>query len=184
MSEKYKIRDQDRIYFITFAVIYWIDVFTKSKYRKIVIESLKHCQKEKGLSIHAWCIMSNHLHLVVGRKKDIKIEDIIRDFKKYTSVRICRSIEANENERRRSWMLDLFSKAASESGKHVKYVFWQNQYHPIELDTNELMDQKLEYVHNNPVKAEIVDKAEEYLFSSARDYYKNEKGPIEIDFIS
>ena len=80
-------------------------------------------------------------------------------------------------------MLELFSQAAAESKKHVKYMFWQNDYHPIELSSNEMLDQKLEYIHNNPVEAGIVDKAEEYVYSSAGDYYGNGKGLSDIKFI-
>lgn len=183
MSEKYKISDQDRLHFITFAVIHWIDVFNRKEYRDIIIDSLKFCQKEKGLVVSGWCLMSNHIHLIVGREKDHNIEHIIRDFKKYTSVHICRAIESKTGERRSQWMLDLFRKAAVESKKHQKYMFWQNQYHPIELDTNEMLDQKLEYVHNNPVKAGIVERPEDYPYSSARDYYTDQKGQIDIRFI-
>lgn len=183
MSEKYKISNQDKLHFITFAVVYWVDVFTRQQYREIVIDSLKFCQKEKGLVVSAWCLMSNHIHLIIGTKGDNNIEDIVRDFKKFTSVHICRAIEDNYRESRRQWMLDLFRKAAHESGKHQKYQFWQNQYHPIILDTNEVLDQKLEYVHDNPVRAGIVDTPEEYLYSSARDYYTNKKGLIELQFI-
>ena len=92
MSGKYKIRDQNRLYFVTFAVIEWIDVFTRQEYRDLLLDSLRYGQKEKGLEIYAWCIMSNHIHLIVGKEKEAKIEEIVRDFKKFTSVKICRAI--------------------------------------------------------------------------------------------
>ena len=183
MSEKYKILDQDQLYFITFAVNGWIDVFSRQLYKDLAVNSLRHCQKEKGLELYAWCIMTNHLHLIVGREGKVNIEDIVRDFKKFTSVQICRSIEENPKESRKKWMLELFKKAAQESNKHQKYKFWQNQYHPIELNTNQMMQQKLDYIHDNPVEAGIVDKAEAYLYSSARDYYTNEKGLLDVKFI-
>jgi len=83
VSGKYKIRDQDKIYFVTFSVVQWIDVFTRSVYKEILIENLKYCQGNKGLEIYAWCLMSNHIHLIVGRDGQEKIHDIIRDFKKF-----------------------------------------------------------------------------------------------------
>jgi len=183
LSEKYKIRDQDKLYFVTVAVVYWVDVFTRNIYKDLIVESLAYCQKEKGLEIYGWCIMSNHLHLIIGRSRDIKMEDIIRDFKKYTSMQICKAIEENMLESRKRWMLKLFSNAADKSKKHVKYKFWQNEYHPIELNTNNMMDQKLAYLHNNPVKAGIVDEPAAYTYSSARDYSTNEKGLLNIKFI-
>ncbi len=159
-----------------------VDVFTRQQYKDIVVDSLKFCQKEKGLIVHAWCLMTNHIHLIVGRKKEDKIESIIRDFKKYTSVHICRAIESNNAESRKFWMLKRFQQAAFESKKHQKYKFWQNEYHPVELFSNEVMDQKLEYVHDNPVKEGIVEKPEDYLYSSARDYC-GVKGLVEIEFM-
>ena len=127
--------------------------------------------------------MTNHVHLIVGKEEEDNMEDIIRDMKKFTSVHICKAIESNSTESRREWMLELFKRAALESGKHTKYMFWQNDYHPVELSTNLLLRQRLDYIHNNPVVAGIVDKAEEYLYSSARDYYGTGKGLLDILFI-
>jgi putative transposase len=181
MSEKYKVLDQTRPYYVTFATEGWVDVFTRANYRDIVLDSLRHCQKEKGLIIYAWCLMTNHLHMIVGTKGEFKIEDIIRDFKKYTSVHICRAIEENSFESRKHWMLNIFGTAADESSKHRKYKFWQNEYHPVELFSNSVIDQKVNYIHENPVKEFIVDKAEDYLYSSARNYV-GFKGLLEVEF--
>jgi len=182
MSEKYKVRDQSKLYFVTFAVGYWIDVFTRPEYKEILVSSLIHCQENKGLEIYGWCIMSNHVHLIVGTNGKNKIEDTIRDFKKYTSVHVCKAIESNVQESRREWMLWMFSRLASKSKKHTKYSFWQNEYHPIELSTNEMMNQKLNYIHENPVKEGIVYNAEDYMYSSAIDYAGG-KGKIDVSFI-
>lgn len=182
MSEKYKVRDQSKLYFITFATIGWVDVFTRYQYCDILLESLRFCQKEKGLEVYAWCIMSNHVHLIVGSSAKNRLEDIVRDFKKYTSVHICRAIEANRQESRSEWMLSVFREAATQSSKHQKYMFWQNQYHPIELSGNKMMDQKLNYIHNNPVKARMVYEPEDYVYSSAVDYAGG-TGLLDIMFI-
>ncbi|MBL7762206.1 MAG: transposase, partial [Chitinophagaceae bacterium] len=100
MSEGgYKIRNQAAAHFITFAVVEWIDVFTRKDYRDIVLESIKYCQAKKGLILHAWCIMSNHLHLVVAAKENY-LSDVLRDFKKFTSKQIMNAIEENKHESR------------------------------------------------------------------------------------
>ena len=125
--------------------------------------------------------MTNHLHMIIGRNRVYRIDEIIRDFKKYTSVHICRAIEGNVSESRRRWMLNIFGCAANESNKHQRYKFWQNEYHPIELSSNAVVDQKLMYIHENPVKEEIVENPEDYLYSSARDY-AGRKGLLEIAF--
>ena len=96
----YKIRNQAAIHFLTFAVVEWVDVFTRKEYRDIVLNSLKHCQDEKDLLLHCWCIMSNHVHLIASAKNN-DLSDILRDFKKFTSKQIIAAIEANRHESRK-----------------------------------------------------------------------------------
>ncbi|NJN28034.1 MAG: hypothetical protein HC819_19715 [Cyclobacteriaceae bacterium] len=81
MSEKYKVRDQDKLYFITFATVYRLDLFTRVEYKNILTDSLKHCQENKGLELYAWVIMTNHVHLMARSAKGFLLEDIIRDYK-------------------------------------------------------------------------------------------------------
>jgi len=83
MSERgYKIRNQEGLHFITFAVVDWVDVFTRKQYREILIESLDYCCKEKGLRLFAWVIMSNHVHFIVSAQEGFILSDILRDYKK------------------------------------------------------------------------------------------------------
>jgi putative transposase len=113
--------------------------------------------------------MSNHIRRAIGSEGQYKIE-IIRDFKKYTSVKIVRAIENNSRESRRELMLEVFRKEAEKSKKHLKYKFWQSEYHPVELTDNNRMEKCLDYIHENPVKAGIVLNAEDYVYSSANSY--------------
>lgn len=182
MSEKYKIRDQEKVYFITFSVVQWIDVFTRSEYKDLLITSLDFCIQKKGLEIYSWCIMSNHLHLIVGRCGESKIEEIVRDFKKYSSVALIKAIENNPTESRREWLLWIFRELAKRSSKHQKYCFWQNEYHPIELSDSLMMQQKLDYIHTNPVEAGLVEEPEHWRYSSAVDYTGG-KGLLSIRFV-
>ena len=76
MSSKYKFQDQRKLYFVSFSVVNWIDVFTRKYYRDIFLESLRFCQENKGLEIYAWCIMSNHVHLIIGTSQ-MPMQDII-----------------------------------------------------------------------------------------------------------
>ena len=80
MSSKYKFRDQDELYFVTFAVVCWIDLFTRNVYKDIMLNSWQHCQNKKGMELHRWCIMSSHIHMIIGSQND-KLEDIMRDMK-------------------------------------------------------------------------------------------------------
>src|SRR5688500_6948224 len=103
----YKIINKEAIHFLTFAVVEWVDVFTRKEYKDILIESLKHCQKEKGLVIYAWCIMTNHVHLAVAAKNQ-DLSDILRDFKKFTAKQVIKAIVESKMESRKDWMLLLF----------------------------------------------------------------------------
>src|SRR5687767_2191039 len=105
MSRKYKIRNQEGIYFVTFTVIDWIDVFIRDEYRIIVIDSIKYCQREKGLEVYAYCFMTSHIHMIIGTKGINRIEFIIRDLKSFTSRHIRKALEASECESRKEWML-------------------------------------------------------------------------------
>ena len=87
----YKIRNQLAIHFITFAVVNWIDAFTRIEYKNIVIDSLKYCRKEKGLNIHCWVIMTNHVHFIFSANEGFELSNILRDFKKHTSDKIIKS---------------------------------------------------------------------------------------------
>lgn len=169
MSRKYKIHDQSYPYFITSTVIKWIDIFTRRKYRDVIIESLDYCRKEKGLLIYAYCIMTNHIHLIVGSRQK-KIENIIRDFKSFTSSELRKILENEVKESRKEWMLKMMYRAGISKSGNNDFQFWQYNFHPIELNSNRLIDQKIEYIHQNPVKAGFVDKPEDYLYSSAKNY--------------
>ena len=169
----YKIRNKEGIHFVTFAVTEWVDVFTRQEYRDIVLNSIWHCQKEKGLVLYAWCLMSNHIHLIVSAI-NYEASDILRDFKKYTSKKIITAIQENPGESRKEWMLKIFESAGTHNSRNTNYQFWRQDNQPKELYSENFIQQKLNYILNNPVEAGIVDKAEEYLYSSARDYY-NEK---------
>jgi len=184
MSEgEYKIRNQAAIHFITFAVVEWVDVFTRKDYRDIILESIKYCQTEKGLLLHCWCIMSNHLHLIVSAKNN-DLSDILRDFKKFTSKQIIAAIETNQHESRRDWMLNIFREQGEKKSWNKTYQFWRQDNQPQELYSPAFIFQKINYIHNNPVEAGIVEKPEHYLYSSAKDYFQTRKcGLLDLVFL-
>ena len=181
MSEKYKFYDKEDLYFVTFTVINWIDVFTRNVYRDVLLDSWQYCIKEKGLVIHAWCIMTNHVHMIISSSGD-ELSHIIRDMKSYTSTTIGKLIAENNEESRKRWMLQMMKQRGKQNINNKNFQFWQQHNHPILLDSNYLMEQKLDYIHNNPVKAGFVEHPEDYLYSSARDYC-GDRGLIEIVLI-
>ena len=168
------------LYFTTTTVVDWIDVFTRPIYKQIIIDSLTYCQKEKGLDIYAWVLMTNHLHMVVGVQDDkYNISDILRDFKKFTSKKIMACIEENPEESRKVWMLDRFWFVGNNNKKIKNLKFWQDGNNIEQIYSYEFFQQKVNYIHNNPVKQEIVEKPEDYLYSSARNYV-DLKGLLEV----
>ena len=92
MSRNYKFHNPEGLYFISFAVVGWLDVFTRNEYKDLFLESLQFCQKNKGLEVHAWCFMTNHIHLVFRSIKGQKPELLIGDLKRFTSQSIVKSI--------------------------------------------------------------------------------------------
>ena len=100
MSRKYKFLDQEKPYFVSFAVVHWIDLFIRNEYKDILLDSLSFCQREKGLIVYAWCIMTSHVHLIIGTRKN-PMQDILRDFKGFTSRKLRLAIEDNPTESRR-----------------------------------------------------------------------------------
>ena len=158
------------LYFTTSTVVDWMDAFTRPLYKHIVVDSLEYCQKNKGLDIYAWVLMSNHLHMIVGIEGGIAIGDVLRDFKKYTSKSIIKAILENPQESRKEWLMDRFGFRAANDKKITGFKFWQDGNHVEHIESYDFYKQKLEYIHQNPVKQEIVERAEDYLYSSARNY--------------
>lgn len=182
MGRKYAIRDNQQLYFVTFTVVHWIDIFIREEYRRIIYDSIRYCQANKGLDVYGYCIMTSHMHMIIGTEAGV-LSDIIRDFKSFTSRHIRKEIEGNMQESRRDWILNLLYQAGSQNERNNDFQFWQQHSHPIELDTNEILQQRLDYIHKNPVEQGLVEKEEEWLHSSAGDYYGVRKGEIELIFV-
>ena len=179
MGFKYRITN-DEIYFITITVVDWIDVFTRKELSEEILMSLKYCQQRKGLKIYAWCIMPSHLHLVVSVEQgENSLSDVMRDFKKFTSKKIVELV-GQIAESRRDWLLRHFEYAGKYNPKIQGYQFWQEGLHPIELTTTKFIEQKINYIHQNPVEAGIVYRAEDYVLSSAAEYAGEVTGLLDV----
>ncbi|MCJ8211703.1 transposase [Mucilaginibacter sp. RS28] len=173
MSELRKA-STDRPYFITLTVVGWIDIFTRDVYCRQIIESLDYCRKNKGLKIYAYCIMSSHIHLIISHDES-KLPSVLRDFKSFTAKRILELVN-DVQESRREWLLYLFRYFANNKKQNSEHVFWQKTSYSIELITPLVFDQKLDYIHHNPVKAMVVSEATSYVYSSA-----NPDSPLIVD---
>ncbi len=170
MSRKFKIRSAEYPYFVTLTVVGWVDLFTRSEFIQIIIESLLYCRKHKGLLIYAYCIMPSHIHLILGTK-NLKLSDTIRDFKRFTSSRI--RIELFGKclyESRKDWLKTIFQNIGLQNNNNYGWQLWMQHNHPIELYNDKLVHQKINYIHYNPVAAGYVEKPEHWLWSSARNF--------------
>ena len=170
MSNRYKFWNPDGIYFISFSVVQWADVFVRNLYKDILVDSIIHCQKEKGLVVHAYVIMTSHVHMIISKNASWSLEDIMRDMKKFTSFKIIGAIMENPQESRKEWLLKIFEENGKRNSNNTNYQFWQQDNHPVELTDNNMIDQRLDYLHNNPVEAGFVRLPEDYVYSSALDY--------------
>ena len=181
MSQGYQIYNQHSLYYLTFQVVMWVDIFTRKAYKDIIVDSLKYCQQNKGLEIYAFVIMTNHIHLIVRSKETHRLSDTIRDFKKFTANQLLAQIK-EPTESRRDWILKRFEFAAKSHVRNSEYQVWTHENHAIELFSHSVTQQKLDYIHENPIRAGIVNKAEEYIYSSAANY-AGLKGVIEVDLL-
>jgi putative transposase len=164
MSEKYKTYPGG-LFFVTLTVVGWIDVFTRREYADEIIRNLNYCIENKGLKVYAFCIMPSHLHMVAYSENSLS--DTLREFKSYTAKKIINLIENNTQESRKEWLLYLFRYYGKYNKHNAEHQFWQQHNHPIDLITAKFIDQKIDYIHDNPVNAGLVTEAHCYVFSSA-----------------
>ena len=169
MSDRYRIYDQNGTYFITMTIVGWIDIFTRKEQKLLMVNSLKHCQQNKGLQIYGWCLMPSHLHLICCAMGEEGMSDILRDFKKFTSKAIVKLIQ-EEPESRQDWILKQFNDACKPRKREQQYKVWQDTNQAKIIYTSKFFYEKLNYIHNNPVDEMLVGHPEEYMFSSARNY--------------
>ena len=154
------------LFFMTLTVVGWLDVFTRPLYVNEIVKSLQFCQEKKGLELYAYVIMTNHIHLVATRTTG-EIADVLRDFKSFTAKQLLKSVLENPNESRKEWMKMVFEYHNTSTKENEKYAFWQKTNHPIALWTPSVIQEKINYIHQNPVRAGYVLEPHEWHMSSA-----------------
>ncbi len=166
---------------MSFATVYWLDVFIRDHYSWALMESLDFCRKNKGMEIYAWCIMPSHIHLIF-RAKNNNPGGLLRDFKTYTSKKIQALILDNPQESKKEWMIWMMKRAGAKNSNVKGRQFWQQHNKPIELWSPKVINQKVDYIHFNPVESGFVNEPHDWKYSSAIDY-SGGKGLLEIDYI-
>jgi putative transposase len=181
MSRNYKFHNPKGLYFVSFATVYWIDVFVREKYNSIIVESLKYCIESKGMDLCCWCLMTSHLHLIFRDRNDDPSK-LLKEFKTFTSKQISKSIEENPVESRKEWVLWMMERAGMKNSNVKHRQFWQQHNKPIELWSNEVILQKMNYIHQNPVESGFVSEPHHWKYSSANDY-SGGKGLIDLVYL-
>jgi len=173
MRSRYKIAELQTPHFITCTIVGWLPVFTRAKYFDIITAALTFCRKQKGLRLHAYVILDNHLHLIVSSDN---LSQVIRDFKRHTA----KGILALARQDDKQWLLKQFEFFKSGHKGESRHQVWQEGVHPQAITSEEMLRQKLDYIHFNPVKIGLVDCPADWRYSSARNFSGNE-GVLEID---
>jgi putative transposase len=178
MSERYKPQEGINYYLITCSTAFWTPVFVSGETCRVITSSLDYCRRKKGLKVFAYVIMPTHFHAVVACDNPKKLSDVMRDLKRHTSRELIRVLETG------AWQLplEIFKHAKSTGKGNTEYKVWQDAFHPKGIFSENGLRQKIDYIHQNPVRKGLVDEATDWKYSSARNYTDNSKEIIlEID---
>lgn len=174
MRSRYKIYNNEGLFFITSTIIEWIPIFTSSKYFDIVIDTIRFCQDNKGRKVYAYVILDNPFHMIV---KNENLSDTMKSLKSYTARKTVEMLQSD----RKDWLLNQLEFYKLNHKKESSHQVWQESYHPKEILTDDMLEQKIDYIHFNPVKRGMVTEPEHWRYSSAGFYYTGAEGLIKID---
>jgi REP element-mobilizing transposase RayT len=160
---RYKISEESNTYFTTMSAMNWLPLFSVGKIAEIILNSLQFMHNNKRIILHAYVIMETHIHTVSTSKE---FADEIRNFKSYTARQIVDYLAINGPVT----LLDQLKFYKKKHKTNQKYQVWQEGYHPKAILSENVLKQKIEYVHYNPVRRGFVDKPEHWRYSSARNY--------------
>jgi len=160
---RYRIVDPKAPHFLTCTVLNWMPLFTRPQTSDIILEALRHRQQQDGWKVYGYVILENHLHMIV-QAEDLSAE--LPRFKSFTARKLIDHLTECRAEHLLR-QLAFFRKAHKQDRD---YQLWEEGSHPQMIDTEDVLRQKLEYIHQNPVKRGYVDEAEHWRYSSARNY--------------
>jgi len=159
MRSRYRINAPDQAHFVTATIVEWLPVFATSACCDILVASLSHCQQHKDLKIYAWVILDTHFHAVLAAPE---LSAVLRDIKSYTAKLLLAQIATEGRE----WLLNQLRHYRAPH-KSTEFQVWQEGSHPQAIPSDEIMEQKLDYLHANPVKRGLVASPEHWRYSSA-----------------
>nr|VFJ91277.1 MAG: Transposase IS200 like [Candidatus Kentron sp. H]VFJ99198.1 MAG: Transposase IS200 like [Candidatus Kentron sp. H]VFK00578.1 MAG: Transposase IS200 like [Candidatus Kentron sp. H] len=165
--DRYRIHNETVPHFLTCTVLNWIPIFTRPATVQIILEALRFRQQERDLKLYAYVILENHLHMVA---QSPSLGKELASFKSYTAHRLIEYLK-EQRARRILEQLRFFKKQHKQDREHQ---VWEEGSHPEEIQGEEMLRQKIDYIHNNPVNCGYLDRAEHWRYSSARDYLGQE----------
>jgi putative transposase len=160
---RYRFFEAEYPYFVTATIVGWLPVFTRPEAVEIVYDSWQYLQQNRGLQIFGYVILENHLHLIA---KADDMSDVMKKFKSFTARALIELLE----QRSASDLLRQLRAHKLLYKTQSDYQVWQEGSHPQQIQSDEMMLQKLEYMHNNPIARGYVDDGVHWRYSSARNY--------------
>lgn len=160
---RYQIHDPKAPYFLTCTILNWMPLFTRPSTVNIILDALTYRQRERGWKVYGYVILENHLHMI-AQAENLKKE--LSSFKSWTARQLIDHLHEQQAER----LLKQLSLFRRNHKKDREYQLWEEGSHPQIMENAEILRQKLEYIHRNPVKRGYVDEAEHWRYSSARNY--------------
>ncbi len=168
---------EERIYFVTTTVVRFTPIFANHNYCDILISNIKHYREKYKFVVLSYVIMPSHFHsILIVNPKLGTISDIMRDIKKFTAWRIFDTL----NEVEDNLILQTFKESA-EGFKDQTKKLWIPRFDDEVIRNQQMFWTKLNYIHNNPIKAGLVSRAEDYKYSSARNYINGDRSILEVD---
>ena len=160
---RYRFGEDQYPYFMTNTVVAWLPVFSQPEFANVIIDSWQFVQDQREIQILSFVIMENHIHwIAVGPQ----ISKRVGEFKSFTATTILRQLESKGY---RTLLQELqFFKARYKLDQ--QHQLWQDGSHPQQIDSDNMMWQKIEYIHNNPLRRGYVDDPGHWRYSSARIY--------------
>ncbi len=176
MRSRYTITESEGIYFLTLTIVDWLPVFTTPATCAIALDALRYCREEKGLRLYAYVLLENHAHLVA------EAPDLMRcmqSYKRHTARALINWAQDTE----KGWLLHHFAYCKKAFKHNSRYQVWQEGVHPQLIQGDDMLRQKMVYIHNNPVRRGYVDIPEHWRYSSARNYECGDHSVLEIDVL-
>jgi putative transposase len=174
MRNRYRVTDENAAHFITSTIVEWLPIFTTAACCDILVRSLDYCRARKGLKIYGWVMMDNHFHAIVSAPT---LSRSIADLKKFTAHAILEQLRTEGRE----WLLNQLKYFCAAHKFASAHQVWQEGVHPQLITSDQMMLQKLEYLHNNPVKRGLVASPEHWRYSSAHEWLPGAIPVLRVD---